>query len=205
MALLFPPFHAGDLVWVVFIPLLVALWTLDGKRRKRTAALLGFLTGLAFFLPNLAWLRSVSDAGWVALSLYLALFPAAWAIFTATLGNPWRKPAPLSEETQGRWAVSFRSLRFAFACAAVWTGLEWLRGWLFTGFGWNTLGVAFHETPVIAQAADLFGSLGLSILPIFLQAVIVQAGRRLAAGAILVLARQLLWLLLLHPSRTAHQ
>lgn len=194
MALLFPPFDVGDLVWVVFMPLLVALWTLDAKRRKRTAALLGFLTGLAFFLPNLAWLRTVSDAGWVALSLYLACFPALWAIFASTLGNPWLKPAPLSEdghivrmplpdETGGRWAVSFRSLRFAFACAAVWTGLEWLRGWLFTGFGWNTLGIAFHETPVIAQAADLFGALGLSILPIFLQAVIVQAGRRLAAGA----------------------
>jgi apolipoprotein N-acyltransferase len=182
MALLFPPFHAGDLVWVVFMPLLVALWTLDAKRRKRIAAALGFLTGLAFFLPNLSWLRTVSDAGWVALSLYLALFPALWAVFAATLGNPWRKPAALPEETGGRWAVSFRSLRFAFACAAVWTGLEWLRGWLFTGFGWNTLGVAFHETPVIAQAADLFGALGLSILPIFLQAVIVQAGRRLAAG-----------------------
>lgn len=182
IALLFPPFHAGDLVWVVFIPLLVALWTLDARRRKRIAAALGFLTGLAFFLPNLSWLRTVSDAGWVALSLYLALFPALWAIFAATLGNPWRKPAALPEETEGRWAVSLRSLRFAFACAAVWTGLEWLRGWLFTGFGWNTLGVAFHETPVIAQAADLFGALGLSILPIFLQAVIVQAGRRLAAG-----------------------
>lgn len=194
MALLFPPFHAGNLVWVVFIPLMVALWTLDAKRRKRVAAALGFLTGLAFFLPNLAWLRTVSDAGWVALSVYLALFPATWAIFAATLGNPWLKPAPLpedghlvrmplAEEEGGRWAVSFRSLRFAFACAAVWTGLEWLRGWLFTGFGWNTLGVGFHETPVIAQAADLFGALGLSILPIFLQAVIVQAGRRLAAGA----------------------
>jgi apolipoprotein N-acyltransferase len=193
MALLFPPFHAGDLVWVVFMPLLVALWTLGAKRRKRAAAMLGFLTGLAFFLPNLAWLRTVSGAGWMALSAYLALFPALWAVFAATLGNPWREPAPLSDDghivrmplpgvPEGRWAASLRSLRFAFACAAVWTGLEWLRGWLFTGFGWNTLGVAFHETPVIAQAADLFGSLGLSILPILLQAVIVQAGRRLAAG-----------------------
>jgi len=185
MALLFPPFDVGDLVWVVFIPLLVALWTLGPKRRKRTAALLGFLTGLAFFLPNLAWLRTVSGAGWMALSAYLALFPALWALFAATLGNPWRESTiiPMPGLPENRWAVSFRSLRHAFACAAVWTGLEWLRGWLFTGFGWNTLGVAFHETPVIAQAADLFGALGLSILPIFLQAVIVQAGRRLARGA----------------------
>lgn len=185
MALLFPPFDVGDLVWVVFIPLLVALWTLGEKRKKRTAALLGFLTGIAFFLPNLAWLRTVSGAGWVALSFYLACFPALWAVFAATLGNPWRESAiiPMPGLAEKRWAVSFRSLRFAFACAAVWTGLEWLRGWLFTGFGWNTLGVAFHETPVIAQAADLFGAGALSILPIFLQAVMVQAGRRLARGA----------------------
>jgi apolipoprotein N-acyltransferase len=184
MALLFPPFRAGDLVWVVFIPLFFALWTLEARRRKRVAALLGFLTGLAFFLPNLSWLRTVSGMGWVVLSLYLALFPALWAVFAATLGNPWRQGSAggEAETAAGRWPASLRSLRFAFACAAVWTGLEWLRGWLFTGFGWNTLGVAFHETPVIAQAADLFGALGLSILPIFLQAVIVQAARRLAAG-----------------------
>jgi apolipoprotein N-acyltransferase len=193
MSLLFPPFRAGDLVWVVFIPVLSALWSLGPDRRKLAAGLLGFLSGLAFFLPNLAWLRTVSDAGWIALSLYLALFPALWAIFAATLGNPWREPPPLSqdgrivrmpspEEVGGRWAVSMRSLRIAFSCATVWTGLEWLRGWLFTGFGWNTLGVAFHETPVIAQSADLLGAGGLSILPLFLQCVIVQVGRRLARG-----------------------
>jgi apolipoprotein N-acyltransferase len=182
MALLFPPFHAGWLVWVVFVPVLLALWTLDAKRRKRAAAMIGFLTGLAFFLPNLSWLRTVSGAGWMALSAYLALFPAAWAVFAATLGNPWREPVS-SEGTGTGWSASLRSLRFAFACAAVWTGLEWLRGWMFTGFGWNTLGVAFHETPVIAQSADLLGALGLSILPVFVQAVIVQSVRRRTQGA----------------------
>jgi apolipoprotein N-acyltransferase len=64
----------------------------------------------------------------------------------------------------------------------LWAGLEWLRGWLFTGFGWNSLGVAFHETPVIAQSADLLGLTGLSMLPVFFQAVMVQAGRRFLEG-----------------------
>jgi len=164
MAALFPPYGISQLIWIVLLPLLFALWSLGEEKRKRKAFGLGFLTGLAFFLPNLAWLRTVSDAGWGALSVYLALFPAMWALFAATWGNPWRG------EEKGLFHVP----RHALACALVWTGLEWLRGWLFTGFGWNTLGTAFHESLVFAQSADLLGAIGLSILPIFVQGVLLQ-------------------------------
>ena len=182
MALLFPPYSMGKLVWVVLVPLLIALWSLGEKRRKRKALLLGYLSGCAFFLPNLVWLRSVTDVGWVALSLYLAVFPAMWALFAATLGNPWRG---------GRKDGLFDAPLHAFACAAVWAALEWLRSWLFTGFGWNPLGVAFHETPVFAQSADLLGATGLSILPIFMQAVLVQVCvRRITQYHSAVLRRQ---------------
>lgn len=75
-----------------------------------------------------------------------------------------------------------RSLRVAVANGAVWAGLEWLRGWLFTGFGWNGLGVAFHDTVVIAQAADLLGVAGLSLMLVFFQAVLVQVGMRIWKG-----------------------
>jgi apolipoprotein N-acyltransferase len=60
--------------------------------------------------------------------------------------------------------------------------LEWLRSWLFTGFGWNGLGVAFHESLVMAQAADLLGVTGLSLVLVFFQAVLVQAASRLLLG-----------------------
>ncbi|MCW1914237.1 apolipoprotein N-acyltransferase [Luteolibacter sp. GHJ8] len=166
MALLFPPHSISKLVWLVMVPLLLALWSLGEEKRKRKAFGLGYLTGLGFFLLNLVWLRTVSDAGWIALSLYLSLFPAAWAVFASTLGNPWRKEA--GEEGL------FHAPLHAFVCGATWAGLEWLRGWLFTGFGWNPLGVAFHETPVFSQAADLLGATSLSILPIFVQAVLIQ-------------------------------
>lgn len=179
MALLFPPFHAEGLIWLVFVPLFAALWSLGERRRKRKAFGLGFAAGLVFFLISLSWLRTVTDVGWVALSVYLAIFPAFWALFAATWGNPWNRgdsgSLPLRE--------SLRSLRTAFCCAAVWCGTEWLRGWLFTGFGWNGIGTGFHQSPVIAQAADLFGVTGLSFLPVFLQAVIVQTARRMFRGA----------------------
>lgn len=179
MAFLFPPYDAAGLIWLVFVPLFGAIWSLGEKRRRRKAFGLGFLAGLVFFLISLGWLRTVTDAGWVALSVYLALFPACWALFAATLGNPWKG----GDAGSGPLRDSIRSLRIAFCCAAVWCGLEWLRGWLFTGFGWNGVGVGFHRTPVIAQAADLFGVTGLSFLPVFLQAVIVQAARRMFRGA----------------------
>ncbi|WP_035601169.1 apolipoprotein N-acyltransferase [Haloferula sp. BvORR071] len=165
MALLFPPHSFGKLVWIALVPLLASLWSLPEKRRKRKAFGLGYLTGLAFFLLNIVWLRTVSDAGWIALSLYLSLFPAFFALFASTWGNPWRK-----NEDEGL----FHAPLHAMACALVWAGLEWLRSWLFTGFGWNPLGVAFHETPVFAQAADLLGATALSILPIFVQGTLLQ-------------------------------
>ena len=125
------------------------------------------------------WLTSVSVLGAVLLPMYLAIYWGLFGAFAATIGNPWR----LRGNTESALHVSLRSLRVAFCLAAVWAGLEWLRGWMFTGFGWNGLGVAFHETPVMAQAADLLGVTGLSMVPVFFQAVMVQAGRRLMETA----------------------
>lgn len=195
MSLLFPPFDLGGLVWVVLIPWLVAVWTLDGGKPGRRGFALGWLGGFAFFLTNLHWLTTVTSAGWVALAAFLALYPALWSAFAATWGNPWRKRVAREEGRIGRkvreksdlvagparesWRQALASLRIGFAVAAVWCGQEWLRSWVFTGFGWNPLGVAFHETPVMAQAADLLGAVGLSFVPVFLQAVLVQTARRL--------------------------
>jgi apolipoprotein N-acyltransferase len=100
----------------------------------------------------------------VLLPLYLGIFWGLFGAFAAKLGKA---------ESAGA------SLRVAFCLGAVWAGLEWLRGWLFTGFGWNGLGVAFHEARVMAQAADLLGVTGLSLMLVFFQSVVAQAGRQL--------------------------
>ncbi len=178
-ALLVPPFHAGPLVWVVLIPMLLVLWTSHGKGSARRGFLLGWLTGTVGFLIQLRWLAVVSTLGVVVLPLYLGLFWGIFGWFAATWGNPWRRADAGDAASK---AVAF-SLRIAFCNAAVWAGLEWLRGWLFTGFGWNGLGIAFHQTPVMAQSADLLGIAGLSMVPVFFQSVLVQTARRLGGGA----------------------
>jgi apolipoprotein N-acyltransferase len=154
---LFPPFDLPCLVWVAMIPLLAALGTVEGKRVGWKGFGIGYLAGLVSSLVQVQWLGTVSWLGVVLLSLYLAIY---WGLF-------------------GAFAASFRAprsaLRTSFCYAAVWAGLEWLRGWLFTGFGWNGLGVAFHESPVMAQGADLLGVTGLSLMVVFVQAMLVQA------------------------------
>lgn len=193
IGLLFPPFNWGGGVWVCLLPVFVALWSLDGRRGWKGFGL-GWLVGFVASLVSLHWLTEVSSVGWVALSAYLAVFPAFWGMFMAKFANPWIQRGSgmeegsiarkVREKTEGQtadrshWRRSATSLGFAFVAASTWCGQELLRGWLFTGFGWNTLGVAFHETPVMAQSADLLGICGLSFIPVFLQAVIIQTGVR---------------------------
>ena len=162
---LFPPFQFSVMVWVAMIPLLWALWSVSGRRAGLKGFGIGFLAGAVSCLIQFNWLSTVSWLGAVLLPLYLALYWGAFGVFAATLGKP------------GKTGTAWASLRVAFCNGAAWAGLEWLRGWLFTGFSWNPLGVAFHESRVMAQGADVFGVLGLSLLVVFFQAVLVQTAR----------------------------
>lgn len=190
---LFPPFNAVGLAWLALAPLLAALWSMEGKRRGWRGFGLGWLAGSVSSGIQFSWLAEVSTLGAVLLPLYLGLFWGLFGAYAATLGNPWGSPTPhaaadpRAARRERMLAIApakpsgpaFGSLRTAACHGAVWAGLEWLRGWLFTGFGWNPLGAAFHQTPVVAQAADLLGVAGLSLLLVFFQAVAVQTARRL--------------------------
>ena len=160
---LFPPFNLWPLVWIAMMPLLWAL----GKFRGRRAALKGF--GIAYFagavscLIQFNWLTTVSWLGAILLPLYLAIYWGLFGLFVAWLA-----------QRSDRNRLTSR-VRIAFCHAAIWGGLEWLRGWFITGFAWNQLGVGFHEVQVFAQAADLLGVTGLSAILVFIQSLLVQS------------------------------
>ncbi len=50
-----------------------------------------------------------------------------------------------SPEARSPWLSSLHNLWLALILAAAWTALEWVRGWMFSGWGWNGLGVALHK------------------------------------------------------------
>ncbi len=159
----FPPLDLTFLVWVGMIPLLWALWSIDGKKAGRKGFGTGYLAGLAACLIQFNWVASVSWLGAIVLPAYLATYWGLFGFFAAKIGNPWKAGRPENV------------LTVAFCHGAVWAGCELLRGWVITGISWNVLGVATHDTLVLAQAADLLGVAGLSMLLVFFQAVVVQS------------------------------
>ncbi len=160
VAALFPPYSISPLAWVAMLPLLWALRGLAGKRVWLKGFGLGFIAGAVSCLIQFNWLTTVSWLGAIVLPLYLAIYWGLFGAFAAT----WGKMRP------------GKCLQTAFVQAALWSGLEWLRGWMFTGFSWNPLGVAFHEVHLISQAADLLGVGGLSLMLVFVQAVLLEIG-----------------------------
>ena len=159
----FPPLDFTWLVWVGMVPLLWALWSVEGKRAGWKGFGIGYLAGLVACLIEFNWVASVSWLGALLLPMYLATYWGLFGLFAAKIGNPWQSGKPA------------RVLTVAFCHGAVWAGCELLRGWVITGISWNVLGTAFHDAPRLAQAADLLGVVGLSLVLVFFQAVVVQA------------------------------
>ncbi len=159
----FPPLDFTWLVWVGMLPLLAVLWSIEGKRAGLKGFGIAYLAGLVACLIQFNWVASVSWLGAILLPAYLAIYWGLFGIFAAKLGNPWKSGKPT------------RILTVAFCHGAVWAGCELLRGWVITGISWNVLGTALHDMPRMAQAADLFGVVGLSMVVVFFQAVIAQA------------------------------
>lgn len=177
LALCFPPFNFGGLVWVALVPLICAIWF--GKRWEKNddwrRFLLGYITGLGYFLGSFHWIFTVTGAGWLALCLYLSIYPALWATFVGWAATPQQSPF----EAQPVWMKSWNNLWISILAAALWTSLEWVRGELFTGFGWNGLGIALHENVALIQITDITGVGGLSFMLVMVNMIIVITFKRL--------------------------
>ena len=133
---------------------------LSKAERLWQAAAIGWLFGLGNFVLGLDWIAKAFTyqaampawLGWVAvvaLSIYLAVFPAL-----ATASAWWA-----TKRVRGG-AVSL-TLFFG----ASWAVSEWLRGTIFTGFPWNPIAVTIIDLP-FALVARTVGTYALSGLVI---------------------------------------
>lgn len=142
----FPPLNLGLLAWLAPLGWLALIRgeKLPGQRPYRgvwLASLLHWLVLLQFVrLPHWS-----AYFGWGALSLYLAIYPL---IFVGL----------------SRVAVHRLQLPLILAAPVIWTGLELLRGYLFTGFSVALLGHTQVGLLPMIQIADLCGAYGVSFV-----------------------------------------
>ena len=178
LACAFPPFEQATLAWFALTPVIAAVWFSPREGRWRPLRLfgLGYVFGLAFFWMSLFWLTEVTAGGWFIFAFYLALFPGLWGLFVGIACRP-RESTLI--DVPGEWLRSSVNLRLALRGAAAWTGLEWLRSALFTGFGWNSLGVSQWQSTPIIQIADFAGVGGVSFLIALVNLILVMTVKRL--------------------------
>jgi len=196
----FAPFNLTWLCWIALTPLMTAIWFSGNESRHpwlRNLAL-GYVAGLAFFWTVFSWLTTVTVLGWFVLQFYMAIYIALWAWFCGFL-----RPRETREESErttkwdqmlakarstappprSPWTKSANNLVLAFLLAAGWTTQEWLRGWVFSGWGWNGLGVALHGNWPLIQIAEFTGVAGLSFMVAFANVILLTTGRRLILEA----------------------
>jgi len=195
----FAPFNLTWLCWIALTPLIAAIWFSGEKSRHpwlRNLAL-GYVAGLAFFWTVLSWLTTVTVLGWFVLQFYMAIYIALWAWICGLLrpqeakkqssATKWDEMLAQARSTavptRSPWTRSTNNLLLAFLVAAVWTTQEWLRSWVFSGWGWNGLGVALHGNWPLIQIAEFTGVAGLSFMVAFANVILVTTGRRLILEA----------------------
>jgi len=167
--LAFAPFDLYPLAVLALLPLF-AFW-LDASPRR--AGVDGLVYGLGMFGAGVSWvyvaIHTFGHSSIIVASALTFLFVLVLAIFPALSGY-------LARRTAERWQLS-GSVQLLLWFPTVWTLLEWLRGWIFTGFPWLSLGYSQIDSP-LRGFAPLLGVYGLTLLV------------TVTAGGILLLWRQ---------------
>jgi apolipoprotein N-acyltransferase len=162
--LAFPRFGLYPLAFFCLVPLFLATF----RQTRGKAFLYGWIYGLALGLSSFSWLAGV-------MSGYGGLGPWGGALILFIL-------AAFLALHQGIfvWLLNPTGLsRFPFLnmvqAAIYYSGVEYLKNWLFTGFNWTPIAGALAPAPKLLGLADVIGVYGLNFLVVLSAAAIASS------------------------------
>ncbi|MBO7686566.1 MAG: apolipoprotein N-acyltransferase [Kiritimatiellae bacterium] len=163
----FPPFGETASIAAAIAPLLVVARLASPRKSAWT----WFAGGFAFWFATLSWMPAIckNDGPWPLVAIgwlgLAALCAGYFALFGWLSARAWRR--------FGRWGLAFEPV--------LWAGIEWLRGWMFTGFAWNFLGTALVPVPDFLAPARVGGVYLVSALVVLVNGVFATLACRVVA------------------------
>jgi apolipoprotein N-acyltransferase len=157
LLLAFPPVNFSPAAWIAPLGWVALCDRPTGLGRRDYLGL--WLSGFLFWMVTLHSVRLAFwalIAGWIAMSLYLAVYLPLFVAATRIMLHRWRIPLVL-------------------AAPIAWTGLEAIRSVLFTGYAANTLAHSQAYQPMVIQIVDHLGTGGLSFIMVLASAVLWRA------------------------------
>jgi apolipoprotein N-acyltransferase len=139
---IFAPIGLWPFAFVCLAPWLIMI---GASRSAPRVYAYSFLMGLAFYLINMRWMIPATWEGYVALSIYQALYFPLLACPT-------------------RHIVRRRGWPLAIAFPLIWTAGEMLRAVVLSGFPWFFLAHSLYRVLPLIQVSDLVGAYGASFV-----------------------------------------
>ncbi len=136
------PANLGWLAWFCLAPWAIAAATYASRIR---GTLLFYGSALIYFLIILRWLIPVTSAGWLGLCLYLAVYYLACGFIIRKI------------YLKKRWPLTL-------VLPVLWSGQEYLRSVVMTGFPWFFLSHSQHNNLPLIQIADMTGTYGITFI-----------------------------------------
>lgn len=169
LALSFPKPGFSLLAWCAFVPLFMAI----ERATPRQAFRFGFVAGIVAYSGIVYWLTIVMTSYGklpqlfsvfmtLVMAAYLAIYPAVTCMLVRSLN-----PGPIGA---------------AAAFPILWTALEYLRSFAFTGFPWASLGYSQYKTLPIIQISDITGVYGVTFLILLVNGTVLVSAGALARG-----------------------
>lgn len=141
-----PPFALHWIAWVALVPWALLVARAAPLRRGGYLAL--WAAGSLLWLLTLQGVRLAHPAlypGWIVLGVYMGAYPPVFVGLARVMHLGWKLPLWIS-------------------VPVVWTGLELVRSYAFTGFSIALLGHSQADVAAMIQIADTFGSYGVSFV-----------------------------------------
>ncbi len=157
-SLALPPADIWPGVFIAFTTLVLLLdgveqQALSRRQKFRAGFACGWLFGFGYFVVSLYW---IGAAFLVEADKFALLMPLAVAALPAGIGLFWGLATGLAILV---WRPGLARI---LVLAVIFTLVEWLRGWVLTGFPWNTIGYTSAGMGGIDQLAAFTGLYGVT-------------------------------------------